>query len=540
VLLRRSSAFEPAELARFAPIGALLIELHEETRSRLRARTALEHMDERLRLHDEVRPALADAHDAAALLEEATRAIAERFQADSTSVMLIDTDGQLHVRGAFGLAPEVVQSAQRRIGEGIAGWVAERGEPVILRGPIDDWRFRGVDPEARAALSVPLRLRGETIGVLNVKRRRATDLFDETHLRILESIAGDLAASLRHVQTIERLEDDRRQAVSLAEIARLAQSGDRRTAAALACDAFGFVAIAIATPAGMEVLHSLRDGALEDAGVVRVSTPTGTVLLATEGAGPEDAIREWVANLLAPPTSPEDSSPRSVPTRRIRVFLTDPHAIVREGLRTILEHDGDITIIGSASTLGEAVALLAEAKPDVVVANLETLGDERAFARLQAATRALTVVVAREGSTPGVIAALKAGAHGFLPRHAAPGEIRAAIRAASEGLVALHRTAAMAVGQLGTGPESAGAPPVPPAGAGEPVTRAGEPSEALTPRELEYLRYIADGQTNKEIARTMVLAEDTVKKGVQGLIAKLGAADRTHAVAIALRAGLIR
>jgi len=61
------------------------------------------------------------------------------------------------------------------------------------------------------------------------------------------------------------------------------------------------------------------------------------------------------------------------------------------------------------------------------------------------------------------------------------------------------------------------------------------PHEPLTPRELELLRYMAEGYTNKEIARAMVLAEDTVKKGVQMLIAKLGAADRTHAVVLALR-----
>ena len=65
------------------------------------------------------------------------------------------------------------------------------------------------------------------------------------------------------------------------------------------------------------------------------------------------------------------------------------------------------------------------------------------------------------------------------------------------------------------------------------------PHDPLTPREMELLRYMAEGYTNKEIARAMVLAEDTVKKGVQMLIAKLGAADRTHAVVLALRNHLI-
>jgi DNA-binding NarL/FixJ family response regulator len=65
------------------------------------------------------------------------------------------------------------------------------------------------------------------------------------------------------------------------------------------------------------------------------------------------------------------------------------------------------------------------------------------------------------------------------------------------------------------------------------------PGESLTARELDLLRYLAEGHTNKEIARAMALAEDTVKKGVQTLIAKLGATDRTHAVVLALRSSLI-
>ena len=70
-------------------------------------------------------------------------------------------------------------------------------------------------------------------------------------------------------------------------------------------------------------------------------------------------------------------------------------------------------------------------------------------------------------------------------------------------------------------------------------TNGDVPHEPLTPRELELLRYMAEGYTNKEVARAMVLAEDTVKKAVQTLIAKLGAADRTHAVVLALRNRLI-
>jgi DNA-binding NarL/FixJ family response regulator len=89
--------------------------------------------------------------------------------------------------------------------------------------------------------------------------------------------------------------------------------------------------------------------------------------------------------------------------------------------------------------------------------------------------------------------------------------------------------------KAGATPNGATPNGVPPNGSGE----SSSPHEPLTPRELELLRYMAEGYTNKEVARAMVLAEDTVKKGVQMLIAKLGAADRTHAVVLALRNHLI-
>ena len=87
--------------------------------------------------------------------------------------------------------------------------------------------------------------------------------------------------------------------------------------------------------------------------------------------------------------------------------------------------------------------------------------------------------------------------------------------------------------------EKSGAAAVPNGGAPNGSSESSTSHDPLTPRELELLRYMAEGYTNKELARAMVLAEDTVKKGVQMLIAKLGAADRTHAVVLALRNHLI-
>jgi DNA-binding NarL/FixJ family response regulator len=130
------------------------------------------------------------------------------------------------------------------------------------------------------------------------------------------------------------------------------------------------------------------------------------------------------------------------------------------------------------------------------------------------------------------MAALRAGARGYVPKRCAPEELRAAVRAAAGGILAVHPDVLPALQPREPEPE----PEVerPRTEQPHPATR-----DALTPRDLEYLRYLAEGYTNKEIARAMVLAEDTVKKGIQTLIAKLGAVDRTHAVVLALRGDLI-
>jgi DNA-binding NarL/FixJ family response regulator len=155
-------------------------------------------------------------------------------------------------------------------------------------------------------------------------------------------------------------------------------------------------------------------------------------------------------------------------------------------------------------------------------------------------------------------AVIRAGGNGYVSKDTPASRVIAALHAAVEGLVPLGREAASSIAKAVAieparqarepeEPETAtkagatnvpnGLTPngVPPNGSGEYAAT----HEALTPRELELLRYMAEGYTNKEVARAMVLAEDTVKKGVQMLIAKLGAADRTHAVVLALRNHLI-
>jgi DNA-binding NarL/FixJ family response regulator len=230
------------------------------------------------------------------------------------------------------------------------------------------------------------------------------------------------------------------------------------------------------------------------------------------------------------------------------------------GVRALLEREG-LVVVGLTATCSEAIGLLADAQPDVVLCDLhlpDATGAE-AIARIRAEAPALPIVAFSIDRSPELIrAVIRAGGNGYVSKDTPASRVIAALRAAVEGLVTLSKEAAASVAKLETLESSAqashaeakkpdaaskgdstpnGATPngVPPNGSDDSQSQ----HDPLTPRELELLRYMAEGYTNKEVARAMVLAEDTVKKGVQMLIAKLGAADRTHAVVLALRNHLI-
>jgi DNA-binding NarL/FixJ family response regulator len=163
-----------------------------------------------------------------------------------------------------------------------------------------------------------------------------------------------------------------------------------------------------------------------------------------------------------------------------------------------------------------------------------------------------------DASPDRVRAAIRAGAIGYLHKGTPSDRIVAALRAAAAGLSALGPDEAAALAEphdavtlvqkavarslpagFDTPPDGIPSPKVERSDRSEKLTDR-SPKDALSARELELLKYLAEGYTNKEIARAMVLAEDTVKKAVQTLIAKLGATDRTHAVVLALRSDVIQ
>jgi NarL family two-component system response regulator LiaR len=214
----------------------------------------------------------------------------------------------------------------------------------------------------------------------------------------------------------------------------------------------------------------------------------------------------------------------------IRVALADDHAVVRQGLRTFLELQDDVEVVGEAADGAEAVELVARTEPDVVLLDLvmPRLDGIEAIKQIRArcpATRILVLTSFADDRT--VLPAVRAGAAGYLLKDVQPAELVAAIRTVHSGEALLAPTVAtMLVEQLAAEDGANGA-------AGE---RAAGPQ--LTPRELEVLAQLARGRANKAIAFELGVSERTVKTHVSNILAKLGFTDRTQAAVYAVEHGL--
>ncbi|MDV9190388.1 response regulator transcription factor [Streptomyces sp. SR27] len=209
--------------------------------------------------------------------------------------------------------------------------------------------------------------------------------------------------------------------------------------------------------------------------------------------------------------------------KQIRVLLVDDHQVVRRGLRTFLEIQDDIEVVGEASDGAEGVARAEELRPDVVLMDVKMPGTDgiEALKRLRALdnpARVLVVTSFTEQRT--VVPALRAGAAGYVYKDIDPDALAGAIRSVHAGHVLLQPEVA---GALLAQEDS-------PGGTGRGST--------LTEREREVLGLIADGRSNREIARALVLSEKTVKTHVSNILMKLDLADRTQAALWAVRHGL--
>jgi two-component system, NarL family, response regulator LiaR len=210
----------------------------------------------------------------------------------------------------------------------------------------------------------------------------------------------------------------------------------------------------------------------------------------------------------------------------IRVLIADDHAVVRQGLRTFLDLQADIDVVGEAADGEEAVAAAAEHAPDVILLDLvmPRLDGIGALRRLRDATPAARVIVLTSfGEDERLFTALRAGASGYLLKDVEPAELVRSIRTAHSGGAPLSpAVAARVVEELASG-----------GGAGRAA------ADELTPRELEVLCLIARGRSNKRIALELGVAEKTVKTHVSHVLAKLGLSDRTQAALYAVREGLV-
>ena len=211
----------------------------------------------------------------------------------------------------------------------------------------------------------------------------------------------------------------------------------------------------------------------------------------------------------------------------IRVLLADDHEIVRLGLRAVLESADDIEVIGEVATAEAAIAAAQAGGIDVILMDLRfgpgvegtrlaTGADATAEIKRTMEKPPHVLVVTNYDTDADILGAIEAGALGYLLKGAPPEELLAAVRSAAEGDSTLSPTVANRL-----------------------MTRVRTPRTSLTPRELEVLKLVASGSSNREIGRTLLLSEATVKSHLVHIYDKLGVRSRTSAVAAARKQGVL-
>ncbi|WP_034216064.1 response regulator [Actinoplanes subtropicus] len=200
---------------------------------------------------------------------------------------------------------------------------------------------------------------------------------------------------------------------------------------------------------------------------------------------------------------------------RVRVLIVDDHPAVRRGLRTFLELADGLEVVGEAANGPAALDLIAATEPDVVLLDMALPGMDgvevlHELQRRELSCRALVVT----SYTDRMPAAIRAGARGYLSKDVDPVALVAAVRSVAAGHLLLEPAAVAAL--IATPTEGS----------------------TLTARERDVLLLLAEGRSNREIARALAVAEKTVKTHVSSILLKLGLADRTQAAVYAVRSGL--
>jgi DNA-binding NarL/FixJ family response regulator len=208
-------------------------------------------------------------------------------------------------------------------------------------------------------------------------------------------------------------------------------------------------------------------------------------------------------------------------TERIRVLIADDHPIVRAGLLDVLSSQPDFEVVGEATTGAEAVALANRLHPNVVLMDLRMpeMDGVTAIAKIKAEHPDVNIlVVTTYDSDADILPAIETGATGYLLKDTPRKELFEAVRAAAQGKLLLAPGVAARLMERMRGPAE----------------------EALSSRELDVLRLVAKGASNKEIADQLYISEATVKSHLIHIYGKLNVADRTAAVTLALERGILR
>ena len=218
----------------------------------------------------------------------------------------------------------------------------------------------------------------------------------------------------------------------------------------------------------------------------------------------------------------------------IRVLIADDHAVVRQGLRTFLDLQDDIEVVGEAADGEEAIAFVTERVPDVVLMDVRMPGVDGVEATrriVSAGSPSRVIILTTFDLDEYAYAALRAGASGFLLKDAPPSDLLSAIRAVASGdaVVAPSTTRRLLSEVAHRLPEPGGG-----------ASGGHAQLATLTPREREVLVAVARGLSNAEIARELVLSEATVKTHVGRILAKLELRDRVQIVVFAYDQGLVR
>jgi DNA-binding NarL/FixJ family response regulator len=207
----------------------------------------------------------------------------------------------------------------------------------------------------------------------------------------------------------------------------------------------------------------------------------------------------------------------------IRVILADDHPIVRNGIRHLLEKVVDIEVLGEASTGGEALSLVQEMKPDILLLDMEMpdLNGREVAAKLQQLGSPVKILALSAYDDPVYIRELlESGAVGYLVKEEAPETIVEAVRGVAHGEQGWvsRRIAAQMVSWV----------------RGDEAERS-----QLTPREVDVLRLVVDGNTNQSIANSLGISEKTVEKYMDAIFTKLNVSSRVEAAVYAVRIGLV-